>query len=170
MFGGNRLSSRTRRRMQGLERKMEEVLRPDFQADELLPIGEDAVHQARYLEHMAHCPVYGNTVTEYFPLGEFCFARMIKELKKAERYIFMEYFIVEEGEMWNAILDILKEKAAQGVDVRFLYDDIGSMFTLPRTMPGPGGQDGHQVLRVQPFRAHPDHPAQQPGPPEDHGH
>ena len=132
MFGGNRLSSRTRRRMQGLERKMEEVLRPDFQADELLPIGEDAVHQARYLEHMAHCPVYGNTVTEYFSLGEFCFARMIEELKKAERYIFVEYFIVEEGEMWNAILDILKEKAAQGVDVRLLYDDIGSMFTLPR--------------------------------------
>ena len=83
---------------------MEEVLRPDFQADELLPIGEDAVHQARYLEHMAHCPVYGNTVTEYFSLGEFCFARMIEELKKAERYIFVEYFIVEEGEMWNACL------------------------------------------------------------------
>ena len=115
MFGGNRLSSRTRRRMQGLERKMEEVLRPDFQADELLPIGEDAVHQARYLEHMAHCPVYGNTVTEYFSLGEFCFARMIEELKKAERYIFVEYFIVEEGEMWNAILDILKEKNVKAV-------------------------------------------------------
>ena len=132
LFGGNRLSSRTRRKMEGTDRKMEEVLRPDYKADELSSLGEDAVHQARYLEHIAHCPVYGNTETEYYPLGELCFTRMVEELKRAERYIFVEYFIIEEGKMWDTILDILKDKAQEGVDVRVMYDDIGSMFTLPR--------------------------------------
>ena len=58
--------------------------------------------------------------------------RMVEELKRAERYIFVEYFIIEEGKMWDTILDILKDKAQEGVDVRVMYDDIGSMFTLPR--------------------------------------
>lgn len=132
LFGGNKLSKRTRRKMEGMDQKMLEVLRPDFKADSLITFGEDAVHQARYLEHMAHCPVYGGTETEYFPLGEDCFARMVEELRKAKRYIFLEYFIIEDGIMWDTILDILTEKVKEGVDVRVMYDDIGSMFTLPR--------------------------------------
>ena len=132
LFGGSKLSHRTRRKMAVMDRKMEEVLGPDFKADSLSIAGEDAVHQARYLEHMAHCPVYSGTATEYYPVGELCFTRMVEELKKAERYIFVEYFIIEEGVMWDTILDILKEKAQEGLDVRVIYDDIGSMFTLPR--------------------------------------
>ena len=132
LFGGNKLSRRTRRKMEGMNRRMEEVLGPDCKAESLACVGEDAVHQARYLERMAHCPVYGGTSTEYYPVGELCFARMVEELKKAERYIFVEYFIIEEGVMWDTILDILKEKAQDGLDVRVIYDDIGSMFTLPR--------------------------------------
>lgn len=132
LFGGNKLSKRTRRKMEGMDQKMLEVLHQDFKADSLITFGEDAVHQARYLEHMAHCPVYGGTETEYFPLGEDCFARMVEELKKAQRYIFLEYFIIEDGIMWDTILDILTEKVKEGVDVRVMYDDIGSMFTLPR--------------------------------------
>ena len=132
LFGGSRLSKRTRRKMEGMDRKMLEVLGPDFKAESIIHFGEDAVHQARYLEHVAHCPVYGGTETEYFPLGEDCFARMVEELKKAERYIFLEYFIIEDGVMWDTILDILTEKVRAGVDVRVMYDDIGSMFTLPR--------------------------------------
>lgn len=132
MFGGNKLGRRVRRKMKGMDSKMTEVLGPDFQAHALLDSGEDAVHQARYLEHVAHCPVYGNTATEYYASGEACFFSMVEALKKAERYIFVEYFIIEEGKMWNTILDILREKAASGVDVRIMYDDIGCMFTLPR--------------------------------------
>lgn len=132
IFGGNKLSRRVRRKMQGMEDKMVEVLSADFKADTLLAVGEDAVHQARYLEHIAHCPVYANTRTEYYSLGELCFERMVEALKEAEHYIFLEYFIIEEGKMWDTILDILKEKAAAGVDVRLMYDDIGCMFTLPR--------------------------------------
>ena len=105
---------------------------PAYKIAWIVPILIFAVHQARYLEHMAHCPVYSGTATEYYPVGELCFARMVEELKKAEHYIFVEYFIIEEGIMWDTILDILKEKVQEGLDVRVIYDDIGSMFTLPR--------------------------------------
>lgn len=132
MFGGNRLSHLTRKRMKWMENKLKTTLSPDFKAETLAPLGEDAVIQASYLERMAYCPVYGGTDTEYFPLGDFCFPRMLEELRKAERYIFLEYFIIHEGVMWDAILEILAEKAAAGVDVRVIYDDFGCILTLPR--------------------------------------
>ena len=56
---------------------------------------------------------------------------MLEDLRKAEKFIFLEYYIIEEGLMWNSILEILEEKAAQGVEVKLLYDDIGCMATLP---------------------------------------
>ena len=67
----------------------------------------------------------------YFPLGKDKHTALLRDLGEAESFIFMEYFIVEEGEFWNSILDILKEKAASGVEVRVIYDDIGCMTTLP---------------------------------------
>ncbi|MBE6654920.1 MAG: cardiolipin synthase [Ruminococcaceae bacterium] len=76
-------------------------------------------------------PVYGNTQTEYFPSGEAMFPRIIEEISKAEKFIFLEYFIIEEGTVWNTIRDILAKKAAEGVDVRVIYDDVGSVGKLP---------------------------------------
>ena len=130
MFGGSHLSKRTKRKMQSLHEEMRRELSGDFKADTLSSLGDDAVIQARYLERSALCPVYGNTETEYFPLGELKFQAMLRELKKAKKYIFLEYFIVEEGEMWNAVLEVLLEKARAGVEVRMMYDDVGCMFTL----------------------------------------
>lgn len=68
----------------------------------------------------------------YFPSGEEMFACMVEDLSSASKYIFLEYFIVEDGKMWQRIHSVLKEKAAAGVDVRLLYDDIGCMQTLPK--------------------------------------
>ena len=87
--------------------------------------------QSVYLRDYAGCPLYRNTATEYFPVGELLYQRMIEELKKAEHFIFLEYFIIDEGEMWKSILDILEEKAKAGVDVRLIYDDVGCVNTLP---------------------------------------
>ncbi len=75
----------------------------------------------------AHALLRANTNVEYFPSGELFFERVISDLEKAEKFIFLEYFIVEKGKMWNTILDILVKKANEGVEVRFMYDDIGSM-------------------------------------------
>jgi cardiolipin synthase len=79
-----------------------------------------------------YADVFENTNSEYFPLGEDMFKRMLTDMKKAKEFIFLEYFIVEIGFMWNSMLDILKEKAREGVEIRMLYDDIGCMETLPQ--------------------------------------
>ncbi|MDE6412080.1 MAG: cardiolipin synthase [Clostridia bacterium] len=87
--------------------------------------------QAVMLNKLSDSHTYGNTDIRYYPLGEELFVSMIEDLKKAEKFIFMEYFIIEGGLFWNTILEILKEKAANGVEVRVVYDDIGCMMTLP---------------------------------------
>ena len=90
-----------------------------------------AAAQANMLCNISDSHLFTNTKQTYFPLGEDMFAALLEDLRKAEHFIFMEYFIIEKGTFWNAILDVLKEKAAAGVDVRVLYDDIGCMMTLP---------------------------------------
>ena len=132
LVGGGHIPRRLRRRMQGILEKSAATLREDFKADDLLPLGGDAAGQAHYLEQCAACPAYTNTETMYFPLGDDVFPRMLEELKKARQYIFLEYFIIQPGVFWDSILAVLEEKAAQGVEVRVIYDDMGCMFTLPR--------------------------------------
>ena len=88
-------------------------------------------NQAEYLSKWTGYPVYQNTVCEYLSPGEKLFERMVEELEKAEHYIFMEYFIIEQGEMWDTILEILVRKQKQGVDVRVMYDAMGCLVTVP---------------------------------------
>lgn len=90
---------------------------------------------AHYMENTAGFPVYHNSVAKYYPLGEDKFADLIVELKKAEKYIFLEYFIIERGIMWNTILEILKEKVKEGVEVRVMYDGMCSILLLPYNYP-----------------------------------
>ena len=132
LVSGNRMPQRAQEKMQGITRQMAETLDRDNKAEDLSVFGEDAVNQSRYLERYALCPAYTNTATRYFPLGDVLFPRMLAELRKAERYIFLEYFIIERGVFWNSVLEILTEKAAAGLDVRVLYDDVGSLYTLPK--------------------------------------
>ena len=90
-----------------------------------------AAAQAKMLCDIAGTHLFTNTKQAYFPLGEDMHERMLPDLEAAEKFIYMEYFIIEEGKFWNSILDILKRKAAAGVEVKVLYDDIGCMMTLP---------------------------------------
>ena len=80
-------------------------------------------------------PVYENTQMTYFPSGEAKFAALLPQLESATQYIFLEYFIIDEGLMWGRILEILARKAAQGVDVRVMYDGTCEFSTLPRDYP-----------------------------------
>ena len=89
----------------------------------------------RYMNNYAFFPVYDNTSAKYFSLGESKFETMLEELRKAEKFIFMEYFIIEEGVMWNAVLEILKQKVKEGVEVRIMYDGTCSIMLLPNNYP-----------------------------------
>jgi len=72
-------------------------------------------------------PVYADTETTYYPVGEEGFADFLEALESAETFIFMEYFIIKPGKMWDSIVEVLERKAAQGVDVRLIYDDMGCL-------------------------------------------
>ena len=130
MFHSRKLKKKYIRRMEKLKRHA--YMHDDgpafagLQAESIL-----AASQAKLLCEIAEAHLFQSTGQSYYPLGEAMFDRMLEDLKSAREFIFMEYFIIEEGKFWNAILDILKEKAAAGVEVRVVYDDIGCMNTLP---------------------------------------
>ncbi len=87
------------------------------------------------MEHTAGFSAYHESGAVYYPLGEDKFADLMTELKKAEKFIFLEYFIIERGIMWNAVLEILKEKVKEGVEVRVMYDGMCSILLLPYRYP-----------------------------------
>ncbi len=137
LLGGNHLSAFNQRRLGVMERKIYKNLSGECGRSASLGelLGEDAGCMAHYLEQTTRCPVYGNTRTKYYPVGDVCYDDILDALRRAERYIFIEYFIIEEGKLWNSILEILAEKAGRGIEVRVIYDDIGSMATLPSDYP-----------------------------------
>ncbi len=91
----------------------------------------ESARLAKYMHKYCNAPVYRNTQTRYFSTGEEKFEVLKEELRKAEHFIFMEYFIIDEGKMWSEILEILIEKAENGIDVRLIYDGMGSQLILP---------------------------------------
>ncbi len=107
------------------------IVQDDKIMDELAKQGNMAGF-SKYIYDFAGYPTYKNTSVEYFPLGENKLEKMKEELEKAQKFIFLEYFIVNvKSEMWLEILDILKRKASEGVEVRFMHDAMGSLATFP---------------------------------------
>lgn len=98
--------------------------------NELKLIDPGAAGQVYYLEKQTGFPAYRDSEADYYSSGESCFERMLEDLKGAEQYIYLEYFIIEEGIMWNSVLEILLKKAREGLDIRVMYDDVGSAFAL----------------------------------------
>ena len=82
--------------------------------------------QIKYLENMSSMYPRKNTTTNYYKDGRQFYVALMNDLKNAKKHIFMEYFIIRPGKMWDSIVDVLKQKAQEGVDVRFIYDDLGS--------------------------------------------
>ena len=108
----------------------------------LLPSGSDVTEKIKkedikfsqltyYLETVGNYPTYEDNKVTYYPLGENQWNDIISALKEAKEFIFLEYFIIEEGIMWDSVLEILKEKAASGVDVRVMYDGTCTILHVP---------------------------------------
>jgi len=109
----------------------------------------------KYLQEKNNFPLYKNTESTYYSSGETMFKDMLTELKKAKKYIFLEYFIIEEGKMWGEILKILVEKVNEGVDVRLIYDDVGSLFSLPKDFKKQMEDMGIRCMAFNKFRPFP---------------
>ncbi|MBO4930042.1 MAG: PLDc N-terminal domain-containing protein, partial [Clostridia bacterium] len=143
-----------RDRMRYINKTSQRTL-PTTQADLQLPREYPAdAGLAHYLRSAGGFSAYDGTLADYYPLGEEFFPAFLADLKQARKFIFLEYFIVENGWMWDQVEDILAEKVRQGVDVRLLYDGTCEFTKLPHSFPAYLKTLGIQCrifARVKPF-------------------
>ena len=116
-----------------------------FEIDEST-VGKDIADMYDYANRTGCFPVYKGADTEYYPMGEVAFEHILEELEKAEDFIFLEYYTLNEGEMWGKIYDILKRKASEGVEVRVIYDGLINASDLPADFPQQLEQNGIRCL------------------------
>lgn len=107
------------------------LVQDDNVSSKVRSLDESVAAQMQYIHRTSQFPVYENTTAEYLSPGEIFFQRLKEKLRTAEKFILMEYFIIQEGFMWNEVLEILVNKAQAGVDVRVIYDDLGTVRLLP---------------------------------------
>lgn len=152
VFGGNRSSASMRAKDSRMTKKRQQSFHfTPALYDEIKAQNAYAARQTWYLAQAAGYPLYRHTTSCYYSLGERMFSDLIRDLEKAEHYIFLEYFIVEEGLMWDTIRDILIEKAHAGVEVRMIYDDIGCVLTLPTRYYQQMNEQGIKCRAFNPF-------------------
>ena len=129
VLGRRNMSPKRKKRMKHLLREAGEQL--DKLSENASIPDPDSEKLAELIENSSSFPVFAGTQTQYLPCGEVYFETLICELEKAEKFIFMEFFIIRTGEFWDSVLKILERKAAEGVEVRIMYDDVGCLFKLP---------------------------------------
>lgn len=129
------------------------VQNPDI-AKALANVNPGAASLAKYIGSCGCHPAWKNTSVTYFPSGEAKLEALLADLDSAERFVFLEYFVVDEGLMWGQILDVLAEKAAAGVDVKVMIDGTCEFTTLPHDYPQRLAKLGIQCklfARARPF-------------------
>ena len=146
LWGNKRPALGLRRRQERAEQAMADTRREDPAAAARLRAADPrAALTARYLHDYAPAPLYGGTAVRYYPDGQTMLADMLPALQSAEHSIFVESFIIGMGEMWGQIHEILRRKAAAGLDVRVIYDDAGCLSLLPHNYA--------ELLRAEGIRA-----------------
>ena len=124
-FGNKRTAKPLKKRLQGVESSGDPHPLP---VGETPFAGEKRMEQTiRWLERKTGYPLCKARPVRYYPLGDDMFPDMLRDMKSAKRSIYIEYFIIEPGQMWDAMMEVLEDKLRQGVDVRVMYDDLGSI-------------------------------------------
>lgn len=128
LFGNRRTARPLRKRL----RRVQEAGQPAPLPCGGTPFeGEKRMEQTvRWLEHKSGYPLMRAEDVRYYPLGDAMYPDMLTDLRAAKKTIYLEYFIIEPGEMWQSIVDILAQKVREGLDVRVMYDDLGSISTF----------------------------------------
>ena len=121
-----------RLQMEEIDRRLKSHFLPKQDALPQLALeSRECLPQIQYLQNYAGFPVYRHTQTSFFNSGESFLAKALEEMEKAEKYIFLEFFILQQGKMLDPILELLERKAREGLDIRIIYDDLGCFMTLP---------------------------------------
>lgn len=152
LFGRSGLTKHTREQMDAVNREVDACMPVDEEAVRLQEADPSVLRQSKYIADWGHFPVYRNTATKYYESGEAMFPDMLAALESAEHFIFLEYFIIEEGHMFHQIEDILVKKVKEGVEVRLIYDDVGCIGTLPPRYYKQLQKKGIKCAAFNPFR------------------
>lgn len=151
IFGHTHLSKSLSTRMRRVDERINLKQAQNAEATALLQtLPQSLQNQSRYLLNAGY-PAYCRTETRYLTPGERKFEAMLKALENARRYIFMEYFIIDEGIMWDGILEVLERKVKEGIEVRVIYDGVGCLLTLPNHYFEILRQKGIQCIEFNPL-------------------
>ncbi len=153
MFGRTHLNKKNTAKLKHAVDSSKDMIKPDTEL--LCRLSGENAHirrEADYIIENSRSNIYANTQTEFLNPGSLFFGELLKELSKAEKYIFLEYFIIGDGEMWQKTFDILKEKAENGVEVRLMYDDIGTINLLPVNFPDMMKKFGIETVVFNPYK------------------
>lgn len=132
LAGRGKVTKKKRAKIQHLAEITSKLAKQDPEVISALENNNPSVaKQFAYINKTSLLPSYQHTQTTYLSPGEVFFDVLCKELRKAKKFIFMEYFIIQEGKMWNTVLDIMAQKVKEGVEVKMIYDDLGSIQTVP---------------------------------------
>ena len=148
LLEGSWYTKRTKRKMLSITERIKDGLceRADIEFEDSY-----ARKQSKYISDFAYSPPVKNTKSKYFSCGEEYFESLLNDLKKAEKTIFVEYFIIKESRMWDEIRAVLIERAKSGVDVRIIYDDFGSIDKISKRQIKALSQSGIKIKPFNPF-------------------
>lgn len=128
LWGGQRTLPYQKKKMNRCKEHFMPLLEQDEHLKELVTYENNVLSRhSQFLSSESGYPLYSNTSVEYLSPGEIFYPRFLAELNKAEKYIYIEFFIIAEGKMWDGIKDILYRKATEGVEIKILFDDFGSI-------------------------------------------
>lgn len=155
LMGNKRLPRRLKRQLISYyQQSLSPVCMDSGNDTALMTLDKHLAAQSVYLKNCTGFAAWPHTACEFFPSGSTLFERMCQELEAAEKFIFLEYFIIAPGLLWDRILAILEKKVRAGVLVRLMYDDVGTINRLPRRYEKLLREKGIEVTVFNPCRVH----------------
>ena len=153
MLGNKNTGKKLKKKLEQSAQGLENILCKD-DSEYLRNIKNEDLRIGQTLEHVAKTtgfPIVKNDTSKYYSFGEKMFRDMCEDLKSAEKYIYVEYFIIQSGKFWDTLTDIMASKVAEGVDVRVMYDDLGSIGTYSVTNIVELSKKGIKCIPFNPF-------------------
>ncbi len=153
LIGNKRPTKNMKRNINNqISKYIQELQQVSSQEQALKNIDVRAAGISHYLKEYECMPVFSHTQVEYYASGETVIDQIVKDLQQAKKYIFIEFFIIDYGHMYDKIFDVLKEKAKQGIDVRLIYDDFGCIARLPKNFDQECESLGIKTVKFNPVK------------------
>ena len=153
LIGNKRPTKNMKRKINNqISKYIQELQQVTSQEQALKNVDERAAGISHYLTEYEFMPVFSHTQVEYYGSGETVIDQIVKDLQQAKKYIFIEFFIIDYGHMYDKIFDVLKEKAKQGIDVRLIYDDFGCIARLPKNFDQECESLGIKTVKFNPVK------------------